>query len=76
MRHPIPTGVFIQKPTTGEKKSELTNRASQQILDSEKSVREAKTRRLRLARLAKEQAQPAAAPAKTGSGKRKAAGLK
>lgn len=53
-----PAGIFKQKPTTGEKKSDETTRAAQQILNDEKSAREAKTERLRLARLAQEEAAP------------------
>lgn len=72
MRHPIPTDVFKPTPTSGEKKSDTTSRIAQQITDKEKSAREAKTERLKLARLAKVQAEPAPAPAKTRSRKRKA----
>jgi hypothetical protein len=74
MRHQVPTGVFKPKPTITERKSDVTARAAQQIIDSEKSAREAKTRRLRLAPLAKEQAAPliTPAPARARSNKRKA----
>ena len=50
-------------------------RAAHQILDNERSAREAKTERLRLAREAKEQAEPVITPvkARARSGKRKAA---
>ena len=64
MRHQIPDGVFKPSPTSGEKKSEVTARAAQQILDNERSARAAKTERLRLARLAKEQAEPVITPVK------------
>ena len=72
MRHPIPDGIFKPKLTTGEKKTDATTLAARQIIDSERSAREAKTQRLRMARLAKEQAEPAATPAKARPGKRKA----
>ena len=50
----IPEGVFKPKPTGSEKKSDATTRAAQQIIDAERREREAKTERLRLARLTKE----------------------
>ncbi|WP_315919751.1 hypothetical protein [Mesorhizobium sp. SP-1A] len=56
MRHPIPTGIFKPRPTSIEKKTDATTRAAQQIIDDEKLAREAKTERLRLARLARAQA--------------------
>jgi hypothetical protein len=71
MRHQIPDGVFKPKPTSGEKKSDTTARVAQQIVDSEKSAREAKTRRLRLARLAKEEAEPVITPVKAKARSRK-----
>lgn len=73
MRHQIPDGVFKPIPTSGEKKSDTTARISQQIIDTEKSAREAKTRRLRMVREAKEQAEPLITPvkARARSGKRK-----
>ena len=75
MRHQIPDGVFKPIPTSGEKKSDTTARVAQQIIDTEKSARETKTERLRLAREAKEQAEPLITPvkARVRSGKRKAA---
>ncbi len=63
MRHPVPAGTFKPNPTTGEKKSDATTRAAQQIINGEKSARDAKTERLRLARLAHEDSQPVAKPA-------------
>ena len=73
MRHQIPDGVFKPKATSGEKKSDTTARISQQIIDTERSAREAKTRRLRMVREAKERAEPLITPvmAKTRSSKRK-----
>lgn len=75
MRHQIPDGVFMPNPTSGEKKRDVTARAAQQIINTEKSAREAKTRRLRMVREAKEQAEPLITPvkARVRSGKRKAA---
>lgn len=73
MRHPIPTGIFKQSPTSGEKKGDATTRAAQEITDGETAAREAKTERLRQARLAKEAAEPIVVPkpktrsAKSGS---------
>lgn len=58
MRNPIPTGVFKPNPTSGEKKGDATTRAAQQIIDAETTAREAKTERLRLARLELERTQP------------------
>jgi hypothetical protein len=71
MRHPISNGVFEPKLTTGEKKTASTNRAARQIIDRERSAREAKSQRLRQARLAKEQAEPVGTSAKTRMGNRK-----
>lgn len=68
----VPDGIFKPTPTTGEKKSDTTTRAAQQIIDAERLARETKTERLRLARLEKEQDEPVAQPAKAGSRKRKA----
>ena len=62
MRHQVPTGVFERKPTVTEKKSDATARAAQQIIDAEKFARDAKTERLRLARLEREKNRPAAKP--------------
>jgi len=53
----LPEGVFKPKPTGSEKKSDATTRAAQQIMDAERRAREAKTERLRLARLAREAAE-------------------
>jgi hypothetical protein len=60
----IPAGVFKPKPTSGEAKSDTTTKVARQILDGERAAREAKTERLRLARLAKEAAEPVIAPPK------------
>jgi hypothetical protein len=60
----IPDGVFKPKPSTGEKKSDVTNAVALQITGGEKAAREAKTARLRLARLAHEETHPPVAPEK------------
>jgi len=55
MRHPeMPQGIFKPKPTAIETKQDATTRAARQITDGEAAVREQKTERLRLARLASE----------------------
>jgi hypothetical protein len=55
MRHPeMPQGIFKPKPTAIETKQDATSRAARQIIDGEAAVREQKTERLRLARLAME----------------------
>jgi hypothetical protein len=55
MRHPeMPQGIFKPKPTAIETKQDATARAARQIIDGEAAVRERKTERLRLARLAME----------------------
>jgi hypothetical protein len=71
MRHQVPADVFKPKATATEKKSDVTTRAAQQIIDNEKSAREAKTERLKLARLAKEEAEPVIIPAKAKARPRK-----
>ena len=58
----IPEGVFKRKLSTGEKKSDLTTAVALQILEGEKAAREAKTERLRSARVAYEEAHPVIAP--------------
>lgn len=64
MRHPIPTGIFKPKLSTGEKKNGVTTTVATQITAGEKAAREAKTVRLRMARLAYEEARPPAVPKK------------
>ena len=49
--------VFKPKPTTREFRGDTTTSAARQITEGEKVAREAKTERLRLARLAKEAAE-------------------
>lgn len=50
----LPQGMFKPKPTAIETKQDATTRAARQIIDGEAAVREQKTERLRLARLASE----------------------
>jgi hypothetical protein len=50
----MPQGAFKLKPTAIETKQDATTRAVRQIIDGEAAVREQKTERLRLARLARE----------------------
>jgi hypothetical protein len=55
MRHPeMPQGMFKPKPTAIGTKQDATTRAARQIIDGEAALREQKTERLRLARLASE----------------------
>lgn len=56
MKKPVPTGAFNPKLTTTESKSEATTRVARSIVEGEVALREAKTERLRRARLAKEAA--------------------
>jgi hypothetical protein len=58
MRKAIPIdNVFKPKPSQAELRVDATTRAAQAIMDEEASSREAKTERLRAARLAKEAAE-------------------
>jgi len=54
----IPDGVFKPKLSTGERKSDVTTTVAMQITESERAARESKTARLRLERLAYEEANP------------------
>lgn len=61
--------VFKLKPSRQETKADTTTRAAREIIDGEASAREAKTQRLRAARLAIEaidKPAPAAKKKKTG----------
>lgn len=51
--------VFRPKPSKQEVKADATTRIAREIADAEVARREAKTERLRLARLAREAAEPA-----------------
>ncbi len=57
----VPDGIFKPKATIGEKKQDATDRAAKSIVDGEIAKREAKTERLRLARLERESTEPAIA---------------
>jgi hypothetical protein len=54
---------FQPKPSRQETKADATTRAAWEIIDGEASAREAKTRRLRAARLAQEEAAAKPVPA-------------
>lgn len=56
----IPDGIFKPRLNSGEKKSDITTAVATQITEGERSARETKTARLRLERLAYEQAHPPA----------------
>jgi hypothetical protein len=64
------TKVF--KPSRSEAKADTTTRTARMIVESETAIREAKTERLRLARLAMEAAQPVVVPTKAKRAPRKA----
>lgn len=63
--------IFKPKASKQEAKADTTTRVARQILDSEVSKREAKTERLRLARLAREASTPAPVARKTQPKSRK-----
>ena len=70
----ISDGVFKPKPTTREFKDDTTTSVARRIIEGERLAREAKTERLRLARVAKAAAEPAIAtpgsnPVGRGSGR-------
>jgi hypothetical protein len=72
MRKAIPTdNVFKPRPSQAELRVDATTRAAQAIIGEEASAREAKTERLRAARLAQEAA-AAPTPPKKAAPKRKA----
>lgn len=50
----VPEGIFKPKPTSTEAKGDTTTRAARAIIQGEAAAREAKTEKLRQARLAKE----------------------
>jgi hypothetical protein len=52
--HPIPEGIFKPKLTAIETRHDATTRTARTLIDEETIVRERKTERLRLARLARE----------------------
>ena len=52
--HPIPEGIFKPRPTAIVTRHDATTKAARTIVDDETAVREQKTERLRLTRLARE----------------------
>jgi hypothetical protein len=75
MRNPaVPQGLFKPKPTAIETKQDATTKAARAIIDTEASARDRKTERLKLARLAQEEAEAEKpAPQKKPAAKRKKA---
>lgn len=59
-----PSKTFAPNKSKHETKSDATTKAAWDIIDTEASRRAAKTERLRAARLAQEESQPPAPPAK------------
>jgi hypothetical protein len=71
MRKAVPAdSLFRPKLSTSERKGDATTRAAQAIIDQEVGAREAKTERLRAARLARE-ATESPPPEKNVAGKKK-----
>ena len=62
-KSPLAEGVFKPKPTAIETRHDATNRAARQIIGSEASAREAKTERLKAARLARDAKRAKSVPA-------------
>jgi hypothetical protein len=56
--------LFRPAPSRAETKSDITDKTARALIEAEADSRDAKTARLRLARLAMEALQPAIAPAK------------
>ena len=67
------TSLFKPVPSRTEAKTDMTSRVARQILDLEATAREAKTKRLRAARLAQEADAPAVPPKKAVSKRNKKA---
>jgi len=61
----IPEGVFKPAASRPEEKGDATTRAARDIMDGEAAARDAKTERLRTARLAKEAMEPVPVVKKT-----------
>lgn len=70
----IANAAFQPKPSKQEAKADVTTRVAREIIDSEASAREAKTERLRAARLAQETAADPASGAGARSGKARGKG--
>lgn len=62
MRNVPPPGIFKPAPSRSEAKGDVTSRAARSIIETETARREAKTMRLRAARLEKEAADPEPVP--------------
>ncbi|MGN6307175.1 MAG: hypothetical protein ACTHNH_20350 [Mesorhizobium sp.] len=72
MDHERINAIFQPKPSKQEAKADATTQLARKIMDGETAAREAKTERLRQARLAKQKSEPAA-PAKPKARQRKKA---
>lgn len=70
MNEPIIDAVFRPKPSRHETKADATTRAAREIIDHETSAREAKTARLRAARLAVQATEKPASPVRKPRRKR------
>ena len=62
MRNAIAEAMFKPKRSVRESKGDATTQAAREIMDKETAARESKTERLKLARLAKEAAEPVVTP--------------
>jgi hypothetical protein len=73
VRRSLPESIFKPKPTSSEAKADTTTKVARSIISAEMAAREAKTERLRLARLAQEAqaAPPTKAKAKAPTRRRK-----
>ena len=70
MRRMPEVGIFKPTPSRTEAKSDVTTRTARAIVDTEATLRAAKTKRLRAARLAREAIEEPAAPVKKERRKR------
>lgn len=70
-RSSIPEGVFKPKPTSSESKADTTTKTARSIISAEMAAREAKTERLRQARLTREAEAAPATNAKPPSSRKK-----
>jgi hypothetical protein len=71
VRRSLPESIFKPKPTSSEAKADTTTKVARSIISAEMAAREAKTERLRLARLAQEAQSAPATKAKAPSRRRK-----
>lgn len=58
----VADGIFKPKATSAEAKGDMTTRVARSIINEEAAGREAKTAKLRAARLAREEAEAASPP--------------